>query len=140
MGDDQVGLLKLSLMFKQNIIFFVQRIPQPMTAEQILQDLKNAPKNDVVFTTRMTRPENATRGKGQSRLQLCRPFTSPSFYVTATSTNTEKEVNRVAADSVCLVAAYDKLENYHRSELPLTIGKVEQQITDLKAVLSSRTH
>lgn len=136
MGDDQVGLLKLyflSLMFKQNIIFFVQRIPQPMTAEQILQDLKN-PKNDVVFTTR---PENATRGKGQSRLQLCRPFTSPSFYVTATSTNTEKEVNRVAADSACLVAAYDKLD---RSELPLTIGKVEQQITDLKAVLSSRTH
>lgn len=41
---------------------FPQRIPPPVSAEQMLQDLKNAPQDDVVFTSI---PPGYTKPKGK---------------------------------------------------------------------------
>lgn len=40
---------------------FLQRIPRPVTAEQMLEDLKSAPQNDIVFTSS---PSGKARDKG----------------------------------------------------------------------------
>lgn len=74
----------------------------------MLQDLKNASKGDVVFTS-----GKPPKGKGL-----------------------DEEVNRVATDSANLVSAYKELNNCrHQNELPSTIDQVQQHIAELKTII-----
>lgn len=84
-----------------------------LSADKILEDLRKAPENDVVFTSNPPGGYvKAAKGKG----------------------GLEKEVERVAADSVKLVSAHKKLKDHHQSELPQTIEQIKQHIADLEDV------
>ncbi len=93
----------------------------------MLQDLKNASKGDVVFTS-----GKPPKGK---RLNCGDDDLLPNMFLVH-RVGLDEEVNRVATDSANLVSAYKELNNCrHQNELPSTIDQVQQHIAELKTII-----
>lgn len=115
-------------------------LPVP-TAEEILEDLRNAPESDVVFSAPPAEPANGTgdvyklctQTEAVYIMQLLLFF----FLVKGFASSRSEEVSRVVEDSVRFIRSYQRLEGEHRNVLPKIISDLKQCIHELTSEIST---
>jgi len=122
-------------------------LPVP-TAEEILEDLRNAPESDVVFSAPPAEPANGTEpymGGGEGHVyKLCTQTEAVYimqlllfFLVKGFASSRSEEVSRVVEDSVRFIRSYQRLEGEHRNVLPKIISDLKQCIHELTSEIST---
>lgn len=120
---------------------FVQvSLPVP-TAEEILDDLRNAPESDVVFSAPPAEPANGTVYGGgpcahtQTKAVYIMQLFFFLFFLVKSSRS--EEVSQVVEDSVHFIRSYQRLEGEHRNVPPKIISDLKQYIHELTSEIST---
>lgn len=124
-------------------------LPVP-TAEEILEDLRNAPESDVVFSAPPAEPANGTepymgRRGGGDVYKLCTQTEAVYiiqllllfFLVKGFASSRSEEASRVVEDSVRFIRSYQRLEGGHRNVLPKIVSDLKQCIHELTSEIST---